>query len=91
MAKLWLLAMDPWLDLLDLRRASVNSACRDKLVEQRKHSRMASDVINRHEYDGMTNRGENFVPKFVSNIEVMGELVSRRDYSAQTTPLNRMR
>ena len=67
------------------------SACRDNLVEQRKHGRMASGVVNVHDYDGMANRGENFVPKFVSDIEVMGELVSRREYSAQRAPLNRSR
>ena len=31
---------------------------------------------------------EGFVPKFESGIEVMGELVSRRDYGTQRTPLN---
>jgi len=50
---------------------------------------MASAVVNVHEWDGTANRGENFVPKFVSRIEVMGELVSRRDCSAQRTPPNR--
>jgi hypothetical protein len=28
-----------------------------------------------HDWDGTANRGESFVPKFVSGIEVMGELV----------------
>ena len=50
---------------------------------------MASGVVNVHECDGTANRGENLLPKFVSGIEVMGELVSRRDYSAQRAPPNR--
>ena len=50
---------------------------------------MASGVVNVHDWDGIANRGESFVPKFVSGIEVMGELVSRRDCSAQRTPPNR--
>ena len=58
---------------------------RDNPVEQRKHSRMTSGVINTHERSGMDNRGENIVPKFVSGIKVMGELVSRRDYCTQRT------
>jgi hypothetical protein len=52
---------------------------------------MASGVVNVHDWDGTANRGESFVPKFVSRIEVMGELVSRRDCSAQRTPPNRSR
>jgi hypothetical protein len=52
---------------------------------------MASAVVNLHERGGVANRAETFVPKFVSGIEVMGELVSRRDYSAQSAPLNRSR
>jgi hypothetical protein len=40
---------------------------------------MASGVVNVHEWDGTANRGDNFVPKLVSGIEVMGALVSRRD------------
>ena len=52
---------------------------------------MASSVVYAHECGGLANRGENFVPEFVSGIEVMGELVSRRDYRAQRAPLNRSR
>jgi hypothetical protein len=40
---------------------------------------MASGVVNVREWDGTANRGGYFVPKPVSGIEVMGELVSRRD------------
>ena len=58
------------------------SACRYNSVEQREHSRIASVVVNVHECDETANRGENFVPKFVSGIEVMSELVSRRDHRA---------
>jgi len=50
---------------------------------------MASGVVNVHECDGTANRGDSFVPKFVRGIEVMGELVSRRDYSTQRAPLHR--
>ena len=52
---------------------------------------MASGVVNAHKCEGMANRGESFVPKFVCGIQVVGELVSRREYSAQRTPLNRQR
>jgi len=44
-----------------------------------------------HECDGSSDRGESFVPKLVSGVEDMGELVSRCDYSAQRTPPNRSR
>jgi hypothetical protein len=39
----------------------------------------------------IANRGESFVPKFVSGIQVVGELASRREYSAQRAPPNRSR
>jgi hypothetical protein len=52
---------------------------------------MASGVVNVHECDGTANWGDSFVAKFGSGIEVMGELVSRRDYSAQRAPPNRSR
>ena len=58
------------------------SACGDNSVEQREDSRMASGVVNVHECDGTANWGDSFVAKFGSGIEVMGELVGRRDYSA---------
>ena len=64
---------------------------RDNSVEQREYSRMASVVVNTHECEGMANRVESFVPKFVGDVEVVGELVSRREYSAQRAPLNRSR
>jgi hypothetical protein len=43
---------------------------------------MASGVVNVHDRDRTANLGESFGPKLVSGIPVMGELVSRRDYSA---------
>jgi hypothetical protein len=51
-------------------------------VEQREHSRVAPHVVDVHEYGGAVNRGENFVPKLVSRIQVMGELVSRSNHCA---------
>jgi hypothetical protein len=62
------------------------TVCRDSvltfgnnLVEQREHSSMTPHIVDVHEYDVMANPSEGFVPKFVSGIEVMGKLVSRRD------------
>jgi len=40
---------------------------------------MTPHIVDVHEYDVMANPSEGFVPKFVSGIEVMGKLVSRRD------------
>jgi hypothetical protein len=51
----------------------------DNFVEQGKHRSMAPGVVDVHEYGGAVNRGKNFVPKLVSRIKVMGELVSRRN------------
>ena len=43
---------------------------------------MTSAVIDVHECGGTVMRAENFVTKLVSRIEVMGELVSRRNQCA---------
>jgi hypothetical protein len=59
------------------------------LVEQRKHSSMAPHIVDVHEHDGMAKPSESIVLKFVSGIEVMGELVSRRDVQSKVvrTPM----
>jgi len=62
------------------------SACGYNFVEQRKHSSMTSHIVDCMSLTGRPIEG--FVPKFESGIEVMGELVSRRDYGTQRTPLN---
>ena len=66
-----------------------NLACRDNVLEQREHSSMASGIVNAHECGWIANREEKFVSEFVSGIDIVGELVSRRDYSTQRAPLNR--
>jgi len=43
---------------------------------------MAPGVVDAHEYGAAVNRRENFVPKLVSRVVVMGELVSRRNHCA---------
>ncbi len=55
---------------------------RDNLVEQCEHRSMASAVIDVNECRGAVTCTQSFVPKLVSHIEVMSELVSRRDYCA---------
>jgi hypothetical protein len=43
---------------------------------------MTSCVVDVHECRGSVMRAQNFLRKLVSRIEVMGELVSRRNHCA---------
>jgi hypothetical protein len=54
----------------------------DNFVEQREHRSMTAGVVDLHECRGAVTWAYGFVTKLVSRIEVMGELVSRRNQCA---------
>jgi hypothetical protein len=56
--------------------------CCDDFIEQREHRVMAPCVIYTNDCGGAVARTQGFVPKLVSRIQVMGELVSRRNHCA---------
>ena len=51
-------------------------------VEKREQSRMASRVVDINDCGGTVTWTQGIVPKVVRSIEVMGELVSRRNHCA---------
>ena len=54
----------------------------NNLVEQREHGSMTPRVVDVHECRGPVMCAQNFGAKLMSRIEVMGELVGRRNYCA---------
>ena len=64
------------------REAKSRSRRCDHLVEQRKHSRMIPRVVDVNECGGTVTWTQGFMPKLVSRIGVMSELVSRRNHCA---------
>ena len=56
--------------------------CCDNFVEQRKHRSMTPRVVDVNECGGTVTWTQGFMPKLVSRIGVMSELVSRRNHCA---------
>jgi hypothetical protein len=54
----------------------------DNLVEQREHRSMTPGVVDVHECRGTVMQTQNVKPKLVGSIEVVGQLVSRRNHYA---------
>jgi hypothetical protein len=71
------------------RDAKCYSGRCDNFVEQREHRSVAPCVVDVNEHGGTIAWTQSFVAKSVSGIEVMSDLVSRRDHCAQTAPFHR--
>ena len=64
------------------RDAKCYSGRCDNFVEQREHRSVAPCVVDVNERGGTVAWAQGFVPKLVSRIEIMGELVSCRNHCA---------
>ena len=54
----------------------------DNFVEQREHAGMTPRVVDMNEHDCVVTWTQGFEPKLVSRIEIMCQLVSRRNHCA---------